>query len=384
MNTNNIQQGTVARTDAFGSSELAVSADVQSAALMAQAEAEVKARWAIAQRNPRNYDSVRVALLRECERPGFAEVAKYSKPVGKERVVGPSIRFVETALRCMTNIVASTTVVSEDRTTRRLQVMVTDLETNVSWPRQITLEKTVERKKSEGRIVVYERLNSYGERVYVVLATEDELANKEAAAVSKAIRTAGLRVIPGDLIEEALSKVDAVRVEKVKRDPAGERKKLVDAFVTVGVKPEQLVEYLGHALDVCAPAELNELRDIYAALRDGETRWAAVMESKRESDPVQAPPPPAKQAPAQVTPTETAPVESAAAAAAKPKPTPPPRATPPDQNLPTTLDDILNAIGSAQKRSDLNPLAGRINKLTSDGDRAVATGAYQAKAKELR
>ena len=53
--------GAVAKADAFGSQELAVSSEVQASALAAQAEAEVKARWAIALKNPRNYDAVRLA-----------------------------------------------------------------------------------------------------------------------------------------------------------------------------------------------------------------------------------------------------------------------------------------------------------------------------------
>lgn len=382
--------GSTLKQDTFGTSELAVSAEVQAQALMAQAEAEVKARWAIAQRNPRNIDSVRVALLKECDRPGFADVAKYSKPVGKERIVGPSIRFVEAALRCMGNVIASTTVVSEDRQTRRIQVMVTDLENNISWPRQITLEKTVERKNNAGRTVISERLNTYGERVYVVLATEDELGNKEGAAVSKAIRVAGLRVIPGDLIEEAMGRVDKVRNDRDRKDPAGERKKLVDAFVSVGVKPEQLVEYLGHGLDTCSPAELGDLRDVYAALRDGETRWAAVMESKREGDPVQAPPPPATQT--VNAPSSTPPVPQgtggdappSAPPSPRPTPTPAPNPSPPTASHFTSTEEGMNAaIDACTTRPELNKLAGHVNKFEGEV-KARIQARYTAKAQAIK
>lgn len=404
--------GTTTKQDVFGTNELAVSAEVQAQALMAQAEAEVKARWAIAQRNPRNIDSVRVALLKECERPGFADVAKYSKPVGGTKIVGPSIRFVEAALRCMGNVIASTTVVSEDRQTRRIQVMVTDLENNISWPRQITLEKTVERKYADGREIVGKRLNTNKEQVFIVLATEDEFSNKEGAAVSKAIRVAGLRVIPGDLIEEAMAKVDSVRSAKIKADPQGERKKLVDAFVSVGVTPVMLTEYLGHSLDICSPVEIGELRDIFAALRDGETRWAAVMDQKREADPVSAPPAPATQtvnaAPvAPATPERvTKPTEVSVADFEKdyepvpgephlwqkrgvgpsPRPTPAPA---PNPSPPTaaaflsTREGILAAIKAVTRKPDLNKLASAIGKLTDEADKAQCMAAYAEKAKEL-
>lgn len=386
---NSIQQyqgpGAVARQDAFGASEVELSSEVLSGALSAQAEAEVKARWAIAQRQPRNLDAVRVALLKECDRPGFAEVAKYAKPVGGKSIIGPSIRFVETALRCMRNVIASTTVVSEDRRTRRLQVMVTDLETNVSWPRQITIEKTVERKVPKDREVLAERTNSYGEVVYVVVATEDELANKEASAVSKAIRQAGLRVLPGDLVEEALERCDRVRATRTKADPAGARKKLVDAFVSVGVSPEQLGEYLGHSLDLVQPAELDELRDIHAAIKDGETRWVSVMEARREANPTKAPPPPVASPPSPAPASQVAAepsdlerqlrasVEQVQATGQAPKADPPL----------SPLDQLLADISAAARPADLNPLAKRVSRLDGEA-KATALAAYTARAQALR
>lgn len=381
--------GSTTKQDQFGSTEIALSNEIQASALAAQAEAQVKARWAIAQRNPRNPDAVRVALLKECDRPGFADVAKYAKPVGKEKIVGPSIRFVEAATRCMGNVISDVLTISEDRQTRRLQVSVTDLETNVCWSRQISIEKTVERKNSAGRIVVSERLNTYGERVYVVLATDDELMNKEGALVSKTTRVLGLRVIPGDLIEESMARVDKVRADRDRKDPSGERKKLVDAFVSVGVKPEQLVEYLGHGLDTCSPAELGDLRDVYAALRDGETRWAAVMESKREADPVTAPPPPATQT-VNAAPSTPAPEQPQGSGGSAPPSTPPsPRPTPaPNPSPPTaaaflsTEEGIAAAIDAAPNKTELNKLASAIGK---QGDEAKARlmAKYADKAKAL-
>lgn len=372
-NGNGIAAGALARQDAFGGQEMVQSTEVQAQALSAQAEAEVKARWAIAQRNPRNLDGVRVALLRECDRPGFADVAKYAKPVGGSTVVGPSIRFVEAALRCMGNVIASTTLVAEDARTRRLQVMVTDLETNVSWPRQITIEKTVERGNANGRTVLSERLNTSGKKSYLVVATEDELANKEAAAVSKAIRTAGLRVIPGDLIEEAMRRVDEVRTAKVKQDPAGERKRLVDAFAGVGVAPEQLVEYLGHGLDFCQPAELVELRDTYAAIRDGETTWRSVMTERAEPTTAPAAPTPPPTA-------SSAPVSAPAPEA--PKPTPPQApAIDPAKGV-DEVAEVQRLIAEAKTGKELAQLGTRIIKLPAD-KRPLVMPQYQARSKEL-
>jgi hypothetical protein len=357
--------GSIARRDAFGGQELENTNEVQSHALAAQAEAEVKARWAIAQRSPRNLDSVRVRLLAECQRPGFADVAKYAKPVGNDKVVGPSIRFVEAALRCMGNVICPTTVVSEDRETRRLQVSVTDLETNVSWPRQISIQKTIERRSKEGRTVVAERTGKGGQTVYVVLATEDELANKEAAAVSKAIRTAGLRLIPGDLVDEAMAKVDDVRKARTKADPAGERKKVVDAFAAVGVSPEQLGEYLGHSLDFMPPSELEELRDIHAAIKDGEAKWSAIIELRRDLTP--------KLAPVAVIPQGEGPGAPVASAVATPA-----------EGQTVTESSILAAIAAAESGKELNAKVAPLMLKAPEAMRMAVLPAYQARAMALK
>jgi len=360
------QAGALARQDILGGGELAVSSDVQATALAAQAEANVKARWAIALKNPRNMDGVRVRLLAECQRPKFAEQAEYAKPVGNRKVTGPSIRFVEAAIRCMTNVDCPTIVVSEDERTRRLQVAVVDLESNVAWSRQITLSKTVERSSDEGRTVVSKRTNSRGKATFEVAATEDELANKEAAMVSKAIRTAGLRVLPGDLVEEAMEECRAVRAAADKADPQAAKKKLMDAFVSVGVKPEQLSEYLGHSLDAMQPAELDDLRAIFAAIRDGESKWSDVLELKAKSEGgVHAPPDPKASPPKQGAPANAQ------------------GQAPADDPLSKELAALEAGVREAGSRDELQKLAKRIGALP-EPDRARLLGAYEAKAKGFK
>jgi hypothetical protein len=353
--------GTIATQDALGNQSIEVSASVQAEALAAQAEAEVRARWAIAQRCPRNWDQVRVSLLKECERPGFAEVARYTKPIGKDKTkwpTGPSIRFVEAALRAMQNVYCATTVISEDMRYRRIQVMVTDLEANVSWPKQITIEKTVERKDNRGRTVLFERVNSYGEPVYIVLATEDEMMTKENALASKALRVAGLRVIPGDLVEECMAMVDSTRMSGAKKDPAGERKKIVDAFLKVGVNPEMLVELLGHPLDLCQPSEISELRDIHASLKEGESKWSDVVAQARETVNA-APPRPVEQ------PTQA-----------------PPAAEQADPNSEVAMLKLM--IEACATGKDLAQKVGPVMAKASPAVREACQSAYETKAKALR
>ena len=54
----------------------------------------------------------------------------------------------------------------------------------------------------------------------------------------------------------------------------------VTARRLIGVRAEQLKEYLGHDAATLDPGELKDLRALYAAIRDGEASWRDVMEAK--------------------------------------------------------------------------------------------------------
>ena len=258
--------------------------ETTSTAVAAQAKAMVEARYVMAMQRPRNWDQVRQDLLAECRRPSFAhnKSAYYRKPIGNG-VEGLGIRFVEVALRCMKNVLVETSMIFEDESKEIHRVSVTDLESNVTYPLDVRVSKTVERAKpmDDGSYISVRR-NSYGKLTYTVPANDDDLLNKRAAQISKAIRTLGLRIGPGDLQDEAEAIIKRVRMDEAARDPSAERKRIADAFAEIGVKAAELTAYLGHPLDTCSPTELVDLRGIYGAIKDGEATWKSVMENKAE------------------------------------------------------------------------------------------------------
>ncbi len=257
--------------------------ETASAAVAAQARAMIESRYVMAIRNPRNLDQVRQDLLKECSRPSFAhnKSALYVKPIGKG-VEGLGIRFVEVALRCYRNVLSESVMVYADEEREIHRVCVTDLENNCTWPMDITVNRTVERSKpSDDGSYISVRKNSFGRAVYTVPATDDELLNKRQALISKAMRTAGLRVIPGDLQDEAEALIRKIRLDAASADPDAEKRKITDAFTGLGVRADDLQDYLGHSIDGCTPAELVELRGLYGALKDGEATWLTVMDNKR-------------------------------------------------------------------------------------------------------
>jgi len=256
-------------------------AETASTAVAAQARASVEARYLVALKNPRTWDTVRVKILAACKRPGFAETARYAKPVGRATVTGPSIRFAEEAVRAMGNVYIESMVIFDDAERRIVRITGTDLEANLTYHQDLLVLKTVERSTvREGQVVVGRRQNSKNQTVYIVEATEDDLLVKQAAMTSKAVRTIGLRLLPGDILEEAMAEVADTLTREDAKDPTTARKRLCDLFYALGVAPDDLEDYLGHKLEQTTPAELNLLRTIYQALKDGEANWAEVLETK--------------------------------------------------------------------------------------------------------
>lgn len=268
-----------------GSNQTLAVVETASTAIAAQSKAMVESRYIMAMRNPRNWDAVRQDLIKECRRPSFAnnKSAYYIKPIGNG-VEGLGIRFVEVALRCMKNVLVETTMIFEDETKEVHRVSVTDLEANITYPLDVRVSKTVERSKpnSDGTYISV-RKNSYGKDVYTVLGTDDDLLNKRGALISKAIRTIGLRIIPGDLCDEAEEIIKAIRLDEAAKDPDAERRKIVDAFAAIGVTATDLTVYLGHDLGKCSPAQIVTLRGIYGAIKDGEATWQSVMQNKADN-----------------------------------------------------------------------------------------------------
>lgn len=291
------------RDEGFSSSrEVITQAETAASAIAAQAKASVEARYIMAMQRPRDWNGVRSRLLKECSRSGFAQTALYNKPIGRG-IVGLSIRFVEAALRCMTNVLPEIITVYDDDSKKIVRVTVTDLEANLTYSKDVTVTKCVERSKpmADGTYISV-RKNSYDKNTYTVPATDDDILNKENALTSKAIRTLGLRLIPGDITDECELLIKTVIEKGVSTDPDQAKKAIIDGFATLNITAEMLVSYTDQAIDTLAPGQMVELRTLFATIRDGEASWKDVMDNKaqntpenKEVEPKELPPFPQKQ-----------------------------------------------------------------------------------------
>src|SRR5690606_29143084 len=68
-----------------GGDQLQAVHETAATSIAAAAKAAIEARYILALKRPRDWDTVRTRLLKECDRPGFADAAIYRKPVGKKK-----------------------------------------------------------------------------------------------------------------------------------------------------------------------------------------------------------------------------------------------------------------------------------------------------------
>ena len=283
--------GTSIQRDGFGERALERRHETASTAVAAQAQAEIQARYIVAAKNPRDWDDVRARLLKECARTSFADRALYALPRGNKKdertgewipnvVEGLTVRFAEAMIRISGNVRQSTSTIYDDDDMRIVRVSVIDLESNGEYSRDVVLEKTVERSKAGDRVPISSRMNSYNKPVFLLEATEDEMAEKEGRMVSKAFRTLALRFLPADIIEDCNTAIRETRSSGIRKDPMAAKKGIADSFASINVYPADLKAYLGHELDTCSPPELEHLRGLFAAIRGGDATWAEALSEK--------------------------------------------------------------------------------------------------------
>lgn len=249
--------------------------DIAALAAAEGAKALVQGRIIMAIQRPRDFDEVRRRLLNDCKRPRFAEAARYAKPMGGVTLKGWSIRFAEAAVRHLGNIDCRAGIIAQDDDKIVLRFDAIDLETNAGFGGEITIDKTVERRKPRsGEMALKVRTNSTGQPTYTVRANEDDLQTKLASAVSKGIRTFALRLVPADILEDCLD----VIIARPKEDPAAARKRIVDSFVALGVGPEAIKRLVGiKDLSLLTAPQLQTLRETYTAIREGDLSIEEVL-----------------------------------------------------------------------------------------------------------
>lgn len=243
-------------------------------AVIQREKSEIESAIVIAKRFPRDEAACYTRIIRSCERPGFAEGARYAFPRGGTTVSGPSVQLAREMARCWGNIRFGLRIVSVDDDQVHIRGYALDVETNNYVEAEDRFAKLVQRKQN-------------GRTVWVEPDERDlrELVNRRGAIV---VRNALLQVLPPDVTEDAQRTAEATLRKAAKGELTQDRqaaiRRLALAFDGLGVTTEMLTEHLGHDLEIITEDELTSLRAVYTSIKDGNTRRGDHFDFKARRD----------------------------------------------------------------------------------------------------
>lgn len=238
-----------------------------------RAVAEVQGAIILAKRFPRDQVACQDRIMTACQRPGLAEAALYSYARGGSDVTGPSIRLAEAAAQNWGNLQYGVRELDQRNGESTMEAYAWDMETNV---RQV---KTFQVKHKR-----FTKSGSYD------LVDPRDIYEATANQGARRLRACILGIIPGDIIDAAVTQCEETLKSKADTSPEA-LKKLVEAFATYKVTKEQIEKRIQRRLDSIAPAQLVQLRKVYNSLKDNMSTaadWFEVAppeEGKQEKTP---------------------------------------------------------------------------------------------------
>ena len=217
----------------------------------ARAVAEVQAALVIARMNPRDQRQSMDRILNACCRPQLAETALYSYSRGGSDISGPSIRLAEAIAQQWGNMQFGIRELSNANGKSEVQAFAWDVETNTR--REVTFSVPHIRHTRAGSYKLEDPRDIY------------ELVANQGA---RRLRACILSVIPGDVIEAAVSQCLVTLKSHADTSPEGIQK-LISAFEPFGVTKTQIEKFCQCRADAIKPAQIVRLRKVYASLKDG-------------------------------------------------------------------------------------------------------------------
>ena len=232
---------------------LTTKSDVGAALATRQAQ-EVQAAVVMAKRFPRDWVEVESKLIMSCKRPKLAEIAVYEYPRGGTKVTGPSIRLAEAAAQAMGNIDFGWTEIQRLEDESICTAYAWDIENNIR--RATTFSVPHYRDTRQGK---------------KKLSDDRDIYEMCANQASRRMRGCILQVVPGDLVDLAISECEKTLRANLGtvQEQAAKWAKLFEKEYKV--KPESIMKYLGSRPETWTQNDIFRLRKLYNALQDNMT-----------------------------------------------------------------------------------------------------------------
>lgn len=214
---------------------------------------EVQAAMVVAKKFPRNEVESYNRIMRACQRKSLAEKSMYEYPRGDTRVTGPSIRLAEAMAQNWGNIDFGIIELEQSAGESKVMAYAWDLETNTRQTKVFSVPHIRATKK--GSIQLKDPRDIY-----------EMVANQGA----RRLRACILGVIPGDVVESAVSQCEKTLIGDNKTPLEDTIRAIANTFETeYGVTVAMLEKFVGCKIESFTMQNLIRLKKVYVSLKDG-------------------------------------------------------------------------------------------------------------------
>lgn len=227
--------------------------------------AEIQSAMTIAKNFPRDQNASIARIMSACGRIGLAEKAVYQYARGGTSITGPSIRLAEELARDWGNIYCGVRELEQVGGVSTVETFAWDLETGTKHIS--TFQVAHKRGTRQGSYDLTDPRDIY-----------ELVANNGA----RRLRACILKMIPGDIVDQAVAACEATLRADVQITPelvAG----VVESFAKYGVTEEQLEARIQRKLGAITPGLVVQLRNIIVSLADGMSKpgdWFETIEQE--------------------------------------------------------------------------------------------------------
>lgn len=223
-----------------------------------RAIAEAQAGMIVAQRFPRDENDCYARMMQACERLSFAQQAFYSYSRGGQTIEGPSIRMAEELARCWRNFDYGMLELSQHDGASEYQAFAYDKESNVRSYQNFTVNHVRDTKQGNKALTDQRDIYEVG-------------ANNGA----RRMRARILALLPAWYVDDAVQACKKTLAKKVADTPLADQIRGMAAYALgIGVTADMLEARLGHPLAQTQPAEIQTMRGVFTALKEGVTTIA--------------------------------------------------------------------------------------------------------------
>lgn len=241
-------------------------------ALASRETGQVMMAMLAAKRFPRDEKAAMDRIINACSRKRLAEQAVYSYAKGNAAVSGPSIRLAEAIAQQWGNVDCGWREVDRSKDAdgvgvSSVEAWAWDLETNTRVPRTFTVRHWRD-TRSGGYPLKDER------EIYELCANQ----------ASRRLRACILAVIPGDVVDDAVTQCEVTTKASADNSPEAQ-KAILEKFQEFNVSKADIEGLIQRRMDAIEPAQVLRLRRIFTSLRDGMSTKADWFKESEKAAP---------------------------------------------------------------------------------------------------